>query len=289
MSVVSGPLPPASATRRGTMSAADKEKLDLYPADPDDLGGGVVEAVTDGNGLTLTTGTLAMGAAGASDAGAVTTGAQTFAGAKTLSGAVLQGITTIVEAVTSLVRATGATLVLRSSAGALSTDVAVRVGTEVSDAGTHASAVLEEVGTGLGGTFVRSFAFLKGGILQGQSAATLRMNGTVGAILEFGTPRVAMTGTTAELRAGSGTATVFSFAANNCARSGSANPGTAATTRLHVFSDAMGSTAVDKACVTSAGEFESLISGAGIVLKSPNGTRWRITVDNTGALAVAAA
>lgn len=147
-------IPDATDATRGLMSAADKGKLDLYPANPDDLGGGVVEAVTDGNGLTLTTGTLAMGAAGAAASGAVTTGAQTFAGAKTLSGAVLNGITTIAEAVTSLVRAAGAALVLRSTAGALSTDVAVRVGTEVSDAGTHASAKLLQVGTGIGGTFV---------------------------------------------------------------------------------------------------------------------------------------
>jgi hypothetical protein len=43
----------------------------------------VVTAVTAANGLTLTTGTLAMGAAGIASAGAVTTGSQVFSGGKT--------------------------------------------------------------------------------------------------------------------------------------------------------------------------------------------------------------
>lgn len=41
--------------------------------------------------------------------------------------------------------------------------------------------------------------------------------------------------------------------------------------------------------ISAAGEFESLVAGAGVYLKSPNGTRYRVTVSDTGALTVAAA
>lgn len=37
------------------------------------------------------------------------------------------------------------------------------------------------------------------------------------------------------------------------------------------------------------GEVESTLTGAGVVLKSPDGTRWRLTITNAGAVAVAAA
>lgn len=291
MSVIPAPLPNASDTRRGAMSAADKEKLDLYPADPSSLGGGVdtldpVGSSPNANGATIDGDTLTLQPADETHPGALTPAAQTIGGAKTFAAL----LTAAAGVVTSLVRAVTATLVLRSSLGANSTDVAVRLGTEVSDGGTHASAKLVQIGTGIGGTFVESFYALKGGVLVGQSAAVLRMNGTDGAQLDFGsTCRVRMGSTTAELRAGSGAASVFSFASTNCARSGSANASTGSTTRLHTFADGMGSTPSDKACVTTAGEFESLVAGAGVVLRSPNGTRYRITVDNAGALSVAAA
>lgn len=289
------PTPPPDATpsQRGLMSAADAAKLAAYPDDPSSLGGGVdtldpVGSSPNANGATIDGDTLTLQPADETHPGVVTQGptAQTFGGPKTFAAL----LTATLGVVTNLVRAVTATLVLRSSLGANSSDVAVRLGTEVSDGGTHASAKLVQIGTGIGGTFVESFYFSKGGILVGQSAAVLRLNGTDGAQLDFGsTCRVRMGSTTAELRAGSGAASVFSFASTNCARSGSANASTGSTTRLHTFADGMGSTPSDKACVTTAGEFESLVNGAGVVLKSPNGTRYRITVDNAGALSVAAA
>lgn len=47
--------------------------------------------VTAGNGLSISSGAIAMGAASASAAGAMTTGAQTIAGTKTFSGVVIVG------------------------------------------------------------------------------------------------------------------------------------------------------------------------------------------------------
>lgn len=40
--------------------------------------------------------------------------------------------------------------------------------------------------------------------------------------------------------------------------------------------------------ITAAGEYENFVSGAGVVLKSPNGTRFRLTVGDDGALTTTA-
>lgn len=64
---IPGPIGPATAAKRGTMSAADKTKLDAYPDTP---AVSAVSSVTQGNGLTLTVdGVLAMDAATADPGG----------------------------------------------------------------------------------------------------------------------------------------------------------------------------------------------------------------------------
>lgn len=95
--------------------------------------------------------------------GLVSTGAQEFGGAKTLSGSILNGITTIAEAVTNLVRAVGASLVLRSSLGAGASDVAVKLGSSVADGSVNAAARLAQFSTGIGGTEVAKSFVRKGG------------------------------------------------------------------------------------------------------------------------------
>lgn len=73
------------------LGAPSLEEMVLGQARPrtgSSSGSGVVTAVTAANGLSLTAGTLAMAAAGAAAAGAVTTGVQSFAGAKTFTGAI---------------------------------------------------------------------------------------------------------------------------------------------------------------------------------------------------------
>lgn len=164
MSVIPAPLPNASASRRGAMSSADKEKLDLYPADPSSLGGGVdtlapVGSAPNANGATIAGDTLTLQPADETHPGAITPAAQTIGGAKTFAAL----LTAAVGIVTNLVRAVGVTLMLRSSLGAGAADVAVRIGTSETDGGTNANASLAEIGTGLGGTFVRYAWFTKGG------------------------------------------------------------------------------------------------------------------------------
>lgn len=41
--------------------------------------------------------------------------------------------------------------------------------------------------------------------------------------------------------------------------------------------------------IMANGEFEHAVAGSGIVLRSPDGSRWRLTVSNAGALVIAAA
>lgn len=72
------------------------------------------------------------------------------------------------------------------------------------------------------------------------------------------------------------------------AASESASAWSNATAKLHSFRSGPGA-ANEKSAIMSNGEFEHAVSGAGIVLKSPNGTRWRLTINNAGAVVVAAA
>lgn len=67
-------------------------------------------------------------------------------------------------------------------------DEAAKIGAYTADASVNATTKLLNVSTGLGGTEVPSFQFLKGGVLWGNNAGTsvLRLNGTRGAELEYG-------------------------------------------------------------------------------------------------------
>lgn len=186
--LVPSPLPDASATQRGAVSTGAQElagdktfkgnvTVEGTLTAPGLGGGGAVSSVTEGNGLSLTAGDLAMGAASDVAAGAVTTGDQTLGGAastKTFASLVATVLATLTETVTNLVRAVGASLVLRSDAGALASDVAVKVGTSVADGSVHASAKVLSVSTGLGGTEVEKLSINKAGTLTvaGNIAAT---------------------------------------------------------------------------------------------------------------------
>lgn len=133
------------------MSAADKTKLDAVTP-----GGGVDTVANVGNtpnagGATISGNTLQLQPASATQPGVVVPGAQNLGATKTISGAILNGITTIAQAATGLIRAAAVSLVLRSSLGASSSDVGVKVGVETSDGSTHSDAKLWGAYTGLGG------------------------------------------------------------------------------------------------------------------------------------------
>lgn len=131
MSIVSAPEKLATDANDGLMSKEDKEKLDLYPDTPATP---VVTSVTEGNGLSLTAGVLAM--------------------ASTVANWTVSTLATLAVVLTSLVRATGAALVMRSDLGASSSDVVTKLGSSVADGSVNSAAKLVSVRTGLGGTEV---------------------------------------------------------------------------------------------------------------------------------------
>ncbi len=192
MSNINAPVVgPATTSRRGTMSAADKTKFDAITGavtggNTGDVTLAAVGSAPSANGATLAGQVLTLQPADATHPGVMTSGAQEFGGVKTLTGAILAGVTTITEAVVALVRAVGVSLVLRSSLGAGASDKCVVVGSSETDGGTHASAELVAVGTGVGGAFAKYFSVLKGRALVTTpdttptlgSVAALRINNT---------------------------------------------------------------------------------------------------------------
>lgn len=215
------PIGPATTAKRGTMSAADKTKLDAYPATP---ASGAVSSVIEGNGLTLTAGTLALSQApvtvAASPAGwlslvgqaltfALVSASQTVAGVVDLAAQTFAGVKTFVaEAVFSAglvatgVRAIGASLLLRSDLGAGSTDKCVTVGSSVADGSVHASAKVWVAATGIGGTQVDKAWIEKAGTIKnanGRFVGSSANNGYLGCddssgvTAAFGTNTLAVT------------------------------------------------------------------------------------------------
>lgn len=242
--------------------------------------------------------------------------AQTFAGAKTFA----YLLTASVGVLTSLVRAAAASLVLRSDVGALSTDVAVKVGTSVSDGSVHASAKVLAAFAGLGGTEVEKFSVLKdgtmrnaGGMWRGSSASAgyFFVNDISGAGFAYGSNSFSVVGGGISASAGGGgidfvAATTASYRANqfntlfslrgdlaahvcNYVGSGLADGVVNAAAKLTSFGTGINGTYVEKFFVRANGEIESTVIGAGFVLRSPDGTRYRITVANGGTLSVAPA
>lgn len=301
MSVLPSPLPDASSTRRGAMSAADKAKLDLYPADPADLPGGdsLVQSVAaplavDGDGE------LTVAEASDVSAGVVTTAAQTLAGAKTLSSL----LTAAAGVVAAFVRAVGVTLSLYSNLGAGSTDVCAVSGTSTADGSVHATATVWAVQTGIGGTPVTHLGVRKGGDLRfgrwtGPSGQLLVSESSGWSLSAGGSASVSLypsymqaTHHTAAWWRAVGAGIAYFSAANGAAstravRIGLASASPDATARLASFSYGVADLGTEVVAIMAGGDIESLVAGAGVVLRSPNGTRWRVTVDNSGNLSTA--
>jgi hypothetical protein len=62
-----------------------------------------------------------------------------------------------------------------------------------------------------------------------------------------------------------------------------------ATARIASFCAGIYATETELAWMSGAGELEFALAGVGIIMRSPDGTRWRVTVTNAGALLVAPA
>lgn len=215
---------------------------------------GAVGSTPNGNGASLSGQALTLQPADGSSPGVLTASAQTIGGDKTLSGRLLAANGSAATPAISFANS-NATGIYRESDGFMNT--------------AHAGA--------------QSFRFGPTGVLYGNTAAAnLTMNGSIGVALTWsGVSTFAADGANARLvapqcqlrgtTAGTATAQVRGAAGQ-----------TANLLELNVN----GGSAV--AHVTKDGEIEITGAGVGIVLKSPDGTRYRLTVANGGTLSITA-
>lgn len=253
------------------------------------------------------------------------TGAQTVAGIKTFTSAI--------------VASAGIQLAsLWNTNGTGASDVAVKVGTSTADGSVNAGAKLLSVRTGVGATEVEKAYTLKDG--------TLVVNADVAGLAGFGVfaagrpagfyyePGAAFLGMrnaggagflgfnignglascSASFQCGTGNfyaggGSFFSSTSGGSAQTGSLVSGKAtgatdvawklgastadasvnAAAKLLSLRTGIGATEVEKAHVVKDGTLEITTAGAGIVLASPDGTRYRLTIANGGAVNIAAA
>lgn len=307
--ITPGPIGPATTAKRGTMSAADKAKLDGYPATP---GTGAVSSVTQANGLTLTAGDLTLtqapvtldgassswltlvgqmlkltlvSAAGAT-AGLVDDAAQAWNGVKTFAAEAVFSAGLVATGV----RAIGAALMLRSDLGAGASDVGVDLGFSTANGSVNIGAKAVRIGAGVGGTFIEYVSFGKSltvftsnGVEVGRISSGVGFSGSLAAYYAFYVSQVAggygaVNSVRLTTEGADGAASVAGLINTTTAWSN-------ATSRLWSFR----TNNVEKSAIMSNGEFEHAVAGAGIVLKSPDGTRYRLTVANGGTLSIAAA
>lgn len=132
--------------------------------------------------------------------------------------------------------------------GTGASDVCLKVGSSVADGSVDAAAKLLSVRTGIGATETESFYFLKGGYL-GSGVGGLRFNGAFGASLIWNYSQLTLDAAQLTVQSIYGQALLIPFATGN---------------------------------------LELATVGAGVILKSPDGARYKLTVANGGALSVVA-
>lgn len=198
--------------------------------------------------------------------------------------------------------------------GAGSSDVCTKIGTTIANTSVHATAKIFSIDTGIGGTEVEQASMTKAGVLNLLGGLTLSgyANSLIscsGSWIDIG---IALPVRTTSYFASSATGTSFyasgngAFGALNTAKLWSetaagasdiatkfgtyiADGSVDAATKLASFRTGLGGTEVEKLFIIKDGTIENTTNGAGIVLKSPDGTRYRVTVANGGTVAVAAA
>lgn len=215
------------------------------------------------------------GPASATVAGIVNLIAQTFAGVKTFLG--------------TIIASAGVQLgLLFNTNGTGASDRSIVVGTNVPDGSVNSSARLFTVATGVGGTEVDHLRVTKGGTFiwsNGTLIATISSGAGIQSSLSsyfafYSSNGGYSCGNTLRL-----TTELTDGAASVGGLSNTVSAWSNATSRLWSFRTAN----VEKSAIMSNGEFEHAVAGAGIVLRSPDNTRWRLTVSNAGALVIAAA
>lgn len=301
MSVTPSAPPDATTTERGLMSAADKTKLDAQSG----TNTGDV-TVTSPAGWLSRVGqalTFALVSASATVAGVVDFAAQTFAGVKTFT--------------STLIASAGIQLgALWNTNGTGASDVGVKIGVSTADASVNASAKIASFRTGIGGTEVEYGYWSKGlGLVitkpavVNEPALVLPAPKSEGGFGVSGA--IVWSGSSSYILDSQQSFTVYSYALPLRLRSafnsvdvfgglGGAGAiglklGTRvdaasfnATARLASFLTGIAGTEVEHAFITKT-EVELTAASGGVVLKSPDGTRYRITVANGGTLTVAPA
>ena len=225
---------------------------------------------------------------------------------------VTSALATLQSVLTNLVYATGATLVLRSSLGAGSSDVATKIGTSESDVDVNSAANLLVISTGIGGTETKKAYVLKSGAWQARAfsntggtplaeyyagatpLARLLVSPTLGGgvwylgqnggIADDSTQRVYFD----PLGVRGGSVSIIGRSAVGATAIG-AVLGTDRTQPDAARIASFRNSSTEKSAVMANGEFEHSVAGAGVVLRSPDGTRYRITVANGGTLTITAA
>jgi hypothetical protein len=184
--------------------------------------------------------------------------------------------------------------------GSGASDVVIQAGTTLADGSVVSTAKLLQVGTGIGGTFVEKFYITKAGGITTGAFSTLVGGWTTGNSCTMTSgASLSMSG------GGSSTGNVLNLGSStgdrgvirNTLGAGAASPTVAAITLEHLNGalDA-GDTLisfrdnnVEKFRQYSGGDAELMTTAAGVILRSPDGTRWKLTITNAGVVNVALA
>jgi hypothetical protein len=191
---------------------------------------------------------------------------------------------------------TGSGYIKSNTLGAGASDVCLRLGSGVADATVHSTAKLFSVGTGIGGTYTEKFNIMKDGLrIIGTRSPSLRAIGSnaylygdndTNGYLEWNTVRWHINS--------SGVSAINTMVGGLTSQCASGVNGFGLLTdgsRISLLtSDSLAYFQRTAAgIIGTPAEVEMTTAATGVILKSPNGTRYRVTVDNAGALVVTAA
>ncbi len=186
--------------------------------------------------------------------------------------------------------------VLRSAQGAAAADIAVKVGTSIADASVNATAKMLSVRTGLNGTEVEKFWVGKDGVrVVGARVPSIRAIGgssyfygddDTNGYLQWNTVNwhFNSTGVSALNTMTGGWIT---NAANGVNGFGLATAGSRIS--LNTSDALVYFAAIAVGIINTPAEVEITTAAKGVILKSPDGTRYRLTVANGGTLSITAA